>query len=53
MGKTTDKVTGQVKEQTGRLTGDEGLEKRGRDKQAKGNLKSSAKKAKDTVKKSF
>ena len=51
MGDTKDKVTGQVKEKAGRATGSPGLEQKGRDEQAKGNLKTSASKAKEAVKK--
>ena len=53
MGDKKDKVTGQLKEKAGRATHDPGLEQKGRDEQAKGNLKTSAKKAKEAVKKGF
>ena len=53
MGDKKDKVTGQLKEKalTRALAGE--LEQKGRDEQAKGNLKTSAKKAKEAVKKGF
>jgi uncharacterized protein YjbJ (UPF0337 family) len=51
MGDKTDRLTGQVKEKAGRATGDRGLAQKGRDEQAKGDIKKSAKKAKDAVKK--
>jgi uncharacterized protein YjbJ (UPF0337 family) len=47
----TDRATGQVKEKVGKATGDAGLEQKGRDEQAKGDLKTSARKAKDALKK--
>ena len=46
-----DRLTGHIKEKTGQLTGDPGLEQKGRDEQAKGDIKKSAKKAKDAIKK--
>ena len=52
VGDKTDRLTGQLKEKAGSATGDAGLEQKGQDEQAKGNLKSSAKKAKEAVKKS-
>ena len=51
MGDKKDRVAGHVKEKAGRVTGDPGLEQKGRDHQAKGDLKKSAKKAKDAIKK--
>jgi uncharacterized protein YjbJ (UPF0337 family) len=53
VGDTKDKVTGQVKEKTGRATHDTKLEQEGRNEQTKGNVKTSAKKAKDALKKGF
>jgi uncharacterized protein YjbJ (UPF0337 family) len=52
MGDKTDRASGKVKETAGRFTGSPKLEQKGRDEQAKGNLKQSAKKLKDAVKKS-
>ena len=46
-----DRVTGQIKEKTGQLKGDPALAQKGRDEQAKGDIKKSAKKAKDAIKK--
>jgi uncharacterized protein YjbJ (UPF0337 family) len=51
MGDKKQRVTGQIKEKAGRATGDRGLAQEGRDEQAKGDIKASAKKAKDAVKK--
>ena len=53
MGDKADRLTGHLKEKTGKATGDAGLEQKGQDEQAKGNVKSSAKKAKEAVKKSI
>ncbi len=39
------------KEAAGKATGDKGLEQKGQDEQAKGDIKQSAKKAKEAVKK--
>jgi uncharacterized protein YjbJ (UPF0337 family) len=47
----TDRVTGHIKEKAGRVTGDSGLAQKGRDEQAKGDIKKSARKAKDAIKK--
>ena len=52
MGDKKDRATGQVKEKVGQATGDKKLERKGRDEQAKGNVKASARKAKDAVKNS-
>jgi uncharacterized protein YjbJ (UPF0337 family) len=52
MGDTTDKMTGGMKEKAGNVTGSDKLKRKGRDEQAKANLKQTATKAKDTVKKS-
>jgi uncharacterized protein YjbJ (UPF0337 family) len=51
MGDKKDRAKGQVKEKVGRATRSPGLEQKGRDQQTKGNVKASAKKAKDAVKK--
>ena len=51
MGNKTDRVTGQMKEKTGRATGDRSLETKGRREQVKGNVKAGAKKFKDAAKK--
>jgi uncharacterized protein YjbJ (UPF0337 family) len=51
MGHKTDQLTGEIKEKAGRAAGDRGLAQKGRDEQAKGDIKQSAKKAKDAVKK--
>jgi uncharacterized protein YjbJ (UPF0337 family) len=53
VGDTQDKVTGKLKEKAGQATDTPGLEQKGRDEQAKGNVKTSAKKAKDALKKGF
>ena len=46
-----DRASGQVKEKVGRATRSPRLEQKGRDEQTKGNLKTSARKAKDALKK--
>lgn len=51
MGDKTDRVSGKVKEAAGKASGDKGLEQKGRDEQAKGDIKSAGKKAKDAIKK--
>ena len=51
MGDKTDRATGHIKEKVGRAAGDAGLEQKGRDEQAKGDIKKSASKAKDALKK--
>lgn len=51
MGDKKDRATGKVKEAAGRATGNVDLETKGRNEQTKGQLKSSAKRAKDAVKK--
>jgi uncharacterized protein YjbJ (UPF0337 family) len=51
MGDKIDRATGKAKEAAGRTTGDPGLAQKGRDEQAKGDIKKSAEKAKDAVKK--
>ena len=53
MGDKTDRVTGQLKEKTGKATGDPDIEQQGRNEQTKGNLKRGAKDVKDAVKKQF
>jgi uncharacterized protein YjbJ (UPF0337 family) len=49
MGDKTDRARGKVKETAGRATGDEALERQGRNEQAKGKLKQSAENAKEAV----
>ncbi len=51
MGDKTDRVSGQVKEAAGEVTGDPDLEQQGRNEQTKGNLKKGAEDIKDAVKK--
>ncbi len=51
MGDKTDRVTGQLKEKTGKAAGDPNLEQQGRNEQTKGNVKRGAKDIKDAVKK--
>jgi uncharacterized protein YjbJ (UPF0337 family) len=51
MGDKKDRITGQVKEKTGRAVGDDDLVTKGRREQAKGNAKSGVKKLKDAAKK--
>ncbi len=51
MGDKTDRMKGQAKEKTGQATDDPKLAQEGRNDQAKGNLKSAGKKAKDAFKK--
>jgi uncharacterized protein YjbJ (UPF0337 family) len=51
MGNKSDRAKGGVKRAVGGLTGDEELKEQGRRDQAKGNVKASAKKAKEAVKK--
>jgi uncharacterized protein YjbJ (UPF0337 family) len=51
MGDRTDRAKGHLKEKVGRATAEPGLAQKGRDEQAKGDLKKSAKKAKDAIKK--
>ncbi len=48
-----DRLTGKLKENTGKATNDPGLAQQGRDEQAKGDIKKSASKAKDAIKKQF
>jgi uncharacterized protein YjbJ (UPF0337 family) len=47
MGDKKDRTTGKIKEKAGTVTGDRGLRQKGRDEQAKGDIKKSAAKAKD------
>jgi uncharacterized protein YjbJ (UPF0337 family) len=47
VGDKTDRVSGQVKEQVGKATGDRDMQEDGRDEQAKGKLKRGAKDIKD------
>jgi uncharacterized protein YjbJ (UPF0337 family) len=51
MSDKTDRATGHAKEKLGQAAGKAGLEQKGRDEQAKGDLKKSASKAKDALKK--
>jgi len=51
MGDKTDRVTGKVKQATGKATGDKGLKAKGRREQVKGNAKAGGKKLKDAAKK--
>jgi uncharacterized protein YjbJ (UPF0337 family) len=51
VGDKTDRLTGKMKEKTGKAVNDPGLAQQGRDEQAKGDIKQSAKKAKEAVKK--
>ena len=51
MGDKMDRLTGKIKEKTGKATKDPGLAQQGRDEQAKGDIKQSAEKAKEAVKK--
>ena len=51
MGDTIQRLKGTITEQTGRLRGDAGQVDRGRRDQVKGNLKKSAQKARDALKK--
>ena len=51
MGDKGDRATGHVKEKLGKATGNPGLEQKGRDEQAKGDIKKSASKAKEALKK--
>jgi len=51
MGNKADRTKGAAKRAVGNVTGDEPLKEQGRRDQAKGNVKASAKKAKDAAKK--
>lgn len=51
MGEKSDRVKGHAKEKAGQATDDPKLAQEGRTDQAKGDLKKSAEKAKDAVKK--
>jgi uncharacterized protein YjbJ (UPF0337 family) len=51
MGNKSDRTKGAVKRAAGNLTGDEELKEQGRRDQVKGNVKASAKKAKEAAKK--
>ena len=51
VGDKTDRLSGKMKEKTGRAVGDQDLEADGRREQAKGNVKSAGKKIKDAAKK--
>jgi uncharacterized protein YjbJ (UPF0337 family) len=51
MGDKKDRTSGKIKETAGSLTGNRRLRGKGRDEQAKGDIKKSAKKAKDAAKK--
>lgn len=48
-----DELKGQVKETSGRVTGDSELENEGKGDQAKGNIKQAGEKVKDSVKNVF
>lgn len=50
MGNRSDRTKGRVKRAAGNVTGDEDLKEQGRRDQAKGDVKTAAKKAKDAVK---
>jgi len=51
MGNKTDRTKGTVKRVAGAVTSDDELKEQGRRDQAKGNVKASAKKAKEAAKK--
>lgn len=51
MGNKADRAKGATKRAAGAVTGDDELKEQGRRDQAKGNVKASAKKAKEAVKK--
>jgi uncharacterized protein YjbJ (UPF0337 family) len=51
MGVKTDRASGKIKETAGTVTGNRGLRAKGRDQQAKGDIKKSAEKAKDAIRK--
>jgi uncharacterized protein YjbJ (UPF0337 family) len=51
MGNKTDRAKGGAKRAAGNLTGSDSLKEEGRRDQAKGNLKASAKKAREAAKK--
>ena len=51
MGDKTDRTSGKIKETAGTMTGNRRLRAKGRDQQAKGDIKKSAEKAKDAIKK--
>jgi uncharacterized protein YjbJ (UPF0337 family) len=51
MGNKSDRTKGGMKRAVGAVTGDDELKEQGRRDQAKGNVKASAKKAKEAVKK--
>ncbi len=53
MGDKSDRLKGQAKEATGKASGDPYLEEEGRRDQAKGNLKASANRASDALRKLF
>ena len=53
MGDKTDRVKGQVKEETGKASGDPSLAREGRQDQAKGNLKASGKRAAEAFRSLF
>jgi uncharacterized protein YjbJ (UPF0337 family) len=52
VGDKTDRASGKIKEAAGHVTGSPSLKQKGRDEQAKGDIKSSAKKLKHAVEKS-
>jgi len=51
MGNKADRAKGGAKRAAGAVTGDDALKEQGRRDQAKGNVKASAKKAKEAIKK--
>jgi uncharacterized protein YjbJ (UPF0337 family) len=51
VGDKTDRLTGKMKEKTGRAVGDQDLAADGRREQIKGNVKGAGKKLKDAAKK--
>jgi uncharacterized protein YjbJ (UPF0337 family) len=52
VGDKSDRASGKIKEAAGRVTGSPTLKQKGQDEQAKGDLKQSAKKLKQGIKKS-
>lgn len=53
MGEKTDQVKGKVKEETGRATDDEQLEREGRLDQAEGKLKEGTRKVEEGIRKAL
>jgi uncharacterized protein YjbJ (UPF0337 family) len=52
VGDKSDRASGKINEAAGRVSGSPALKQKGQDEQAKGDLKQSAKKFKDAIKKS-